>query len=173
MTAGSETVADLTREFEVVAGSRPIAPPAPEPDFEPKAVLDGDFVRSARAALRLAATPAAVRATKGFDLFAQGDYGSAATELAEALKLDQTSAATAFVLGWAYEEAGHRREAIGAWRAAATIDPKMVPAHLALADAYLRMSERPLAEQAIRAGLTAMPGSAELQAKLAQIQGKS
>lgn len=171
VTAGSETVADLTRELEVVAGSRPVPAPAPEPDFEPAAVLDGDFVRSVRAALRASTTPAAVRATKGFSLFAQGDYGSAAAELAEALKLDPTSAATAFVLGWAYEEAGHRREAIGAWRAAATIDPKMVPAHLALADAYIRMSERPLAEQAIRAGLTAMPGSPELQAKLAQIRG--
>ena len=49
----------------------------------------------------------------------------------------------------------------------------MLPAHLALADGYLRMSERALAEQAIRAGLAAMPGSPELQAKLAQIQGKS
>ena len=87
------------------------------------------------------------------------------------MKLDQTSAATAFVLGWAYEEAGRRREAIGAWRAAATIDPTMLPAHLALADGYMRMSERALAEQAVRAGLTAMPGSPELQAKLAQIQG--
>ena len=173
VTTGSETVADLTRELEVVAGSRPVPPPAPEPVFEPRAVLDGDFVRSARTALRGSTTPAAVRATKGFDLFAQGDYGSAAVELAEAMKLDQTSAPTAFVLGWAYEEAGHRREAIGAWRAAATIDPKMVPAHLAIADAYIRMSERPLAEQAIRAGLTALPGSPELQAKLAQIQGKS
>ena len=114
-----------------------------------------------------------MRATRGFELFAQEDYGSAAAELGEALKLDQTSAPTAFVLGWAYEEAGHHREAIGAWRAAATIDPKMLPAHLALADGYLRMSERALAEQAIRAGLTAMPGSPELQAKLAQIQGKS
>jgi hypothetical protein len=173
VTAGSETVADLTRELEVVAGARPVPAPSPETVFDPRAVLEGDFVRAARAALRGSATPAAIRATKGFDLFAEGDYGSAAVELAEALKLDRTSAATAFVLGWAYEEAGHRREAIGAWRAAATINPKMVPAHLALADAYIRMSERPLAEQAIRAGLTAIPGSPELQAKLAQIQGKS
>ena len=48
----------------------------------------------------------------------------------------------------------------------------MVPAHLALADAYLRLSEKALAEQAIRAGLAALPDSPELQAKLAQIQGK-
>jgi VWFA-related protein len=173
VTAGSETVADLTRELEVVAGTRPMPPPVEPPAFRPKDVLDGDFVRAARGALRSSTTPAAVRASKGFELFAQGDYGSAAAELSEALKLDQTSAATAFVLGWAYEEAGRRREAIGAWRAAATIDPRMLPAHLALADGYMRMSERGLAEQAVRAGLTAMPGSPELQAKLAQIQGKS
>ena len=180
VTAGSETVADLTRELEIVAGASPRPASAPSgsfgeasPPMRPQEVMNGDFVRAARAALRASATPAAVRTTKGFDLFAQGDYGSAATELAEALKLDQTSAATAFVLGWAYEQAGHRREAIGAWRAAATINPAMVPAHLALADAYLRMSERALAEQAIRAGLTAVPGSPELQARLSQIQAKS
>jgi hypothetical protein len=184
VTAGSETVADLTRELDVIAGSRPLPPvSAPltaessgqttPPTIRPAEILNGDFVRAARAALRASTAPAAIRATKGFDLFAQADYGGAATELSEALRLDQTSAATAFVLGWAFEEAGDRRQAIGAWRAAATINPKMVPAHLALADGYLRMSERALAEQAVRAGLLAMPGSPELQAKLAQIQGKS
>ena len=99
------------------------ASPELQPAFRPQDVLNGDFVRSARAALRASTTPAALRATRGFELFAQEDYGSAAAELGEALKLDQTSAATAFVLGWAYEEAGRHREAIGAWRAAATIDP--------------------------------------------------
>jgi hypothetical protein len=176
VTAGSETIADLTRELEVVSGSRPAPPPPPHaaiPEFNPRDVLEGDFIRAARAAMRTSAAPAAVRATKGFELFAQADYGGAAVELREALRLDQTSAATAFVLGWAYDEAGDHRQAIGAWRAAATIDPKMVPAHLALADGYLRLSERALAEQAVRAGLTAMPSSPELQAKLAQIQGKS
>jgi tetratricopeptide (TPR) repeat protein len=173
VTAGAETVADQTRELEVVPGSRPAAVPAEPGAFRPQDVLDGDFVRSARAALRASAAPAAVRATKGFELFAREDYGSAAAELAEALKLDQTSAPVAFVLGWAYEEAGHRREALGAWRAAATINPKMLPAHLALADGYLRMSERALAEQAIRAGLAAIPGSPALLARRAQLGGRS
>ena len=176
--AGSETVADLTRELEVVEGSRPIPTPASgdaatRPAIRPEDVLNGDFIRSARAALGRSTAPPAVHATKGFDLFASADYGAAAAELREALRLDQANAAVAFVLGWAYQEAGQSRQAIGAWRAAATIDPKMVPAHLALADGYMRMSERALAEQAIRAGLTAIPGSPELQAKLAQIQGKS
>jgi VWFA-related protein len=178
VSAGSETVADLTRELEVIEGSRPLPPPPAAADpatrtaMRPEDVLNGDFIRAARAALRGSTTPAAVRATKGFDLFARADYGAAAAELSEALRLDQANAAVAFVLGWAYQEAGESRQALGAWRAAATIDPKMVPAHLALADGYLRLSERALAEQAIRAGLSAMPGSPELQAKLAQIQGK-
>lgn len=187
--AGPETIADLTRELEVVAGSRPLPAPsasasvplyssgsfggASPPPMRPAEILNGDFVRKTRDMLRQSTAPAAGRATKGFELFAQAQYSAAAMELAEALRLDQTNAATAFVLGWAYEETGDHRQAIGAWRAAATIDPKMVPAHLALADGYLRMSERALAEQAIRAGLTAMPGSPELQAKLAQIQRKS
>jgi hypothetical protein len=49
----------------------------------------------------------------------------------------------------------------------------MLPAHLALADGYLRLSERALAEQAIRAGLAALPGAPELLARLAQLEGKS
>jgi tetratricopeptide (TPR) repeat protein len=106
---------------------------------------------------------------KGFDLFARADYPAAATELSQAMKLDQTNAATAFVLGWAYEYAGADKDAISAWRAAAAIDPKMVPAHLALADAYLKLSQPGLAAQALRAGLAALPDSVELQAKLAEI----
>ena len=192
VTAGSETIADLTREVEIVAGTAPpppppdaaaeerrsteaAAPPAPTNDrvvFAPGDILEGDFVRSARASLRAGTTPTARLATEGFDLFAQSNYGAAAAKLSESMRVDQTHAAVAFVMGWAYEGAGDRRQAIGAWRAAATIDPKMVPAHLALADAYLRMSEKALAAQAVRAGLAALPDSAELQAKLAQIEGK-
>ena len=101
------------------------------------------------------------------------DGRAAATlELDEALRLDQGNASVAFVLGWAHEATGDVRHAIGAWRAAALIDPKMVPAHLAIADAYLRIAEPALAEQAIRTGLAALPASPELQAKLAQIQGR-
>lgn len=177
VSAGTETVADLTRELEIVEGTRPLPPGVPaeeaRPRMRPADVLAGDFVRSARTTLRASTDSAARRATQGFDLFARAEYGPAATALAEALRFDQSNAAVAFVLGWAYDETGQARQAIGAWRAAATIDPKMVPAHLALADGYMRMAERALAEQALRAGLAAMPASPELQARLIQIQGKS
>jgi hypothetical protein len=56
--------------------------------------------------------------------------------------MDQSNAAVAFVLGWPT-----RKPAIiarpSAQAAAATIDPKLVPAHLALADGYLRIQSRP------------------------------
>lgn len=182
VTDGRETIADLTREIEILPGARPTPPPAAvvaseaagaaTPPIRPVEILGGDFVRSARASLRASPAPAAVRATKGFDLFAQGDYPGAAAELSEAMHLDQANAAIAFVLGWAYEAGGDHRQAIGAWRGAAAINPKMIPAHLAIADAYLRIAEPALAEQAIRAGLAALPDSPELLAKLAQIQGK-
>jgi Tfp pilus assembly protein PilF len=46
----------------------------------------------------------------------------------------------------------------------------MVSAHLALADGYLRINEPALAIQSLRAGLKAMPDSAELQSRLAAIE---
>jgi hypothetical protein len=45
-----------------------------------------------------------------------------------------------------------------------------VSAHLALADGYLRMGQPALAVQALKAGLTALPSSPELLAKLEQIE---
>jgi VWFA-related protein len=167
VTAGSETVADLSREVDVSAGSAPqVQPPA----VQPSEILAGDFVRSARAALQRSDAPAAARATAGFQAFARSDYATAATELNNALRLDQSNAAVAFVLGWAYEAQGDHRHAIGAWRTTVAIDPKMVPAHLALADGYLRIAEPALAAQALHAGLQALPESPELRAKLAQIE---
>jgi tetratricopeptide (TPR) repeat protein len=192
LTAGAETVADLTREVEIVSGRAPAFPPAsaptqstgsfgeasprtgsnPPPEIRTADILNGDFVRRTRATLREAASAGAVRATKGFELFAARQYELAVVELAEALRLEPAQAGLAFVLGWAHEGAGDRRQAIGAWRAAAVIDPRMVPAHLALADAYLRMLEPGLAAQAIRAGLAALPDSPELLTKLAEIERK-
>jgi VWFA-related protein len=170
VTAGSETVADLSREVDVSSGAAP-APAVEAPAvFRPADILNGDFVRSARSSLRQSSEPAALRATKGFQRFADGNYPEASAELSAAMRLDTSNAAVAFVLGWAYEGQGDHREAIGAWRAAASIDPKMVPAHLALADGYLRIAQPALAAQAVRAGLRALPESPELHAKLAQIE---
>jgi hypothetical protein len=45
-----------------------------------------------------------------------------------------------------------------------------VSAHIALADAYLRLSQPGLAVQALSAGLAALPDSLELRERLARLE---
>jgi hypothetical protein len=47
----------------------------------------------------------------------------------------------------------------------------MVSAHLALAEGYLKLQQPALARQALRAGLDAIPDSAEIRQRLLQIEG--
>jgi len=108
-------------------------------------------------------------ALRGFALFVREDYAGAAAELRRAQEL-AGDPLTAFFLGWANEGAGDSRAALSAWRSAAYLDPSLVPAHLALADGYLRLSQPALAVQALKAGLTAIPTSPELQTRLQQIE---
>jgi VWFA-related protein len=119
---------------------------------------------------RLADTGLVVQGLRGLALFAREDYAAAAAALKLALAAEPANTLTAFFLGWALEGAGDTRSAIGAWRNAAHLDPSMIPAHLALADAYLRLSQPALAAQALKAGLSAQPESPELLAKLGEIE---
>jgi tetratricopeptide (TPR) repeat protein len=112
-------------------------------------------------------------ALQGFALFVREDYAGAAAALERALAADPKSALTAFFLGWAHEGAGDARAAIGAWRNAAYLDPSLVSAHLALADGYLKLSQPALAVQALKAGLTTLPTSPELLARLSQIERRN
>ena len=80
------------------------------------------------------------------------------------------TALTGFFLGWTWTAAGDDRRALSAWRSAVFLDPSLVSAHLALAEAYVRLSQPALAAQALRAGLAAGPDSVEMQAKLAQLE---
>lgn len=109
-------------------------------------------------------------ALRGLALFVREDYTGAAAALKAARETGPDDALTAFFLGWAYEGAGNRSAALGAWRSAVHLDPSLVSAHLALSDGYLRMGQRALAVQALRAGLSALPSSTELMAKLEQIE---
>lgn len=108
-------------------------------------------------------------ALRGLALFAREDFAGASASLTAAFEGDPQSALTAFFLGWSHEGAGRTRDALSAWRSAAHLDPTLVSAHIALSDAYLRLGEPALAVQALRAGLTAIPGSPELQARLARL----
>ena len=112
----------------------------------------------------------AVPALRGLALFAREEFAGAAAALALALEAEPANALTAFFLGWAREGAGDSKDAISAWRNAAHLDPKMVSAHIALADAYMRLSQPALALQSIRAGLAAMPDSIELRERLTRLE---
>lgn len=109
------------------------------------------------------------QALQGLALFVREDYAGASASLKRAFVAQPDNAPTAFFLGWAYRGAGDVRSAIGAWRSAALLDASMVSAHLALADAYLSLSQPALAMQALSAGLLARPESPELLARLQEI----
>jgi tetratricopeptide (TPR) repeat protein len=102
--------------------------------------------------------------------FAKRQYVDAAAGFQAAFDRDKSSGATAFLLGWAHSASGDDIAAISAWRAATVATPALVPPYLALADAYMRQGQRPLALQAVQAGLSASPKSIELQSRLAELQ---
>jgi len=166
---GATDVTTVTRQLQIVEGTTP--PASAPPAADPRVVAQGPIFKRAQGEWVTADPALAAHAVKGFDSFVHGAFADAATELEQAFDRGQKNAATAFVLGWAWQGAGDARKAIGAWRAAAAADPSLVPAHLAIADAYLRLAQPDLAVQALRAGLTAQPDSVELKAKLDKIAG--
>ena len=109
----------------------------------------------------------------GLARFASGDH-TGATEALEAAFTADTDAArralTAFFLGWAHAYGDDDRRAASAWRRAVFLDPRLVPAHLALADAYLRLAQPALAALVLRAGLTERPDSPELRDRLSRLR---
>jgi VWFA-related protein len=199
VTSGGEVVAERTRQLEVLDGNAPAAAASSAAAVSPLEITRGDlgqrYLRTlqsraqgtpaaeaarravegrweeAEAALRRTGdTPAAVPdALRGFALFVREDYAGAAAALQRSQDAE-ANALTAFFLGWAQEGARNTKDAISAWRAAAHLDPTLVSAHLALADGYLRLSQRALAIQALKAGLTAIPASHELQTRLQQLE---
>ncbi len=120
-----------------------------------------------------AATAVVELALLGLARFAGGNHAGAAKALEAAFAADTDAprrAFTAFFLGWVHAFANDDRQAANAWRRAVFLDPLLVPAHLALADAYVRLSQPALAAQALRAGLTALPDSPELLGRLSRLQ---
>lgn len=135
-----------------------------------EAALSGAALQPGGAAPEGPRTNAIVHALRGLAQFVREDYASAAGSFDLALAADPDNALTAFFLGWAKEGARDSRAALTAWRRAAFLDPSNVSAHLALADGYMRLAQPALAAQALRAGLTALPSSIELQERLRQIE---
>jgi len=176
------------------------APPAAAPAvFEPTLILNGDVAQRLVASLRdratepgvkkaaelaaarawgnvAAALPASAGGTmpasvlRGMASFAARQYADAVAGYQAAFDLEPTSGATAFLLGWAHAASGNEIAAITAWRAATVVTPSLVPAYLAIADAYMHQAQPALALQVLRAGLTAVPKSVELQSRLAEVE---
>ena len=199
VAAKGEIVAERTRHVEVLQGAAPpLAPSAAASVVAPIEIARGELGRKyvawlagrlkgtaladagrqavagrweeADLALRTRSddSSSAAEALRGFTLFVREDYANAAAALQRSFNAEQ-HALTAFFLGWAQDGAADSRAAISAWRVAAHLDPTLVSAHLALADGYLKISERALAVQALRAGLAALPASPELQSRLQQL----
>jgi VWFA-related protein len=162
-----ETLAEVLRDVIVAPGARP-AQVAPAPD--PAAVLDGEIARGYLAALRSGTHgPQDAKVKAGFDQFSRRDYKSAAATWSQCFEAEPANAPLAFLLGWAQAGAGDERAAIGAWRAAIVADSRMVPAYLALIDAYLRLDQPALARQVAESGLRALPDSLELRDRLLRL----
>lgn len=116
-----------------------------------------------------AGEPAAPVTLRGLAAFAAGDFGLAATSLSASLAAEPHAPRVAFLLGWVHALAGRQDEAVTAWRNAVLQDRRLVPAYLALAEAYVRLGHPELAEQAVKEGLRANPDSPELAARLAAL----
>ena len=201
-----ETIGQLRRELDVVAGSRPAREPERAAVVDASEILRGQLAAAYLAALgdvtaddplaealararsddwpgvdALLSDPAGASAgdagvvelaLRGLARFGVRDHAGAAAALEAAFAADTDAprqARTGFFLGWAYAYQGDDRQAASAWRRAVFLDAALVPAHLALADAYLRMSQPALAAQVLEAGLEALPDSPELRDRLSRL----
>jgi tetratricopeptide (TPR) repeat protein len=173
---GADSVGDVVREVEVRSGTRPVDSADAQPEaFDPLEIVRGTLGRQYAATLARsgAGSPASRDGLRGLERFGAHDYPAAVSAFESALTTVEPkslSAATAFLLGWAFHAAGDDRQAISAWRRAAYEDPTLIPAHLALADVYERLAQPALAAQALRAGLTALPDARELIDRLARLE---
>jgi hypothetical protein len=179
---GSETVAELFRDVVIVAGSRPAGASQPPSStrsiaevLDPNAVLNGEVGRRFAADVRSraaknAADPFVTAAQQGLERFGQRDYQAAAAAWKSCLDLEAANAPSAFLLGWAHAAGGDDRAAVSAWRAAVVADPLLVPAYLALIDAYLRLGQPDLALSIARTGQLALPSSAELRDRVLRLE---
>jgi VWFA-related protein len=187
---GGELVADLRRPVDVIAGAPPAASNV-NMAARPRDVLDGEQAqrlirqmgssqtdwhrRAAASAERRqwaqvlsevqTAPPddASALVLRGLAQIGREEYSAAAAALGQAFDARPDDAPLAFVLGWAKIGAADQVGAIGAFRNAARIEPKMTAAYLALAKTYTALGHTALAVQSIEAGLRELPESNELR----------
>jgi VWFA-related protein len=171
VTVGPDTVTDVVREVDIRPGRRPHVDDVVA-EFDPRDVVQGTFARQFAQHLRTGGSAGAESALLGLEKLGARDYPGAIAAFQAALAADASSGGAAFLLGWAFHGAGDDRQAISSWRRAAYTDPAIIPAHLALADIYVRLAQPALAIQALRAGLAAVPDAPELRDQLARLERK-
>lgn len=171
VSVGPDTVTDVVREVDIRPGRRPQVDEVAAV-FDPREVVEGTFARQFAQQLRSGGSAEADAALVGLERLGTRDYPGAIAAFQSALAANPSSGGTAFLLGWAFHGAGDDRQAISAWRRAAYTDPTIVPAHLALAEIYVRLAQPALAIQALRAGLAALPESPELRDQLSRLERK-
>jgi len=171
VTIGNDMVSEVEGEVAVRPGQRPSATDTNEETatFDPREIAGSVVARNFVARLTAAGSPAASVARTALNQLATADFAGAVAAFDAVLRVEPGEAPAAFLQGWAYHGAGDDRQAISAWRRATYLDPSLVPAHLALADTFTRLSQTALALQAVRAGLAALPDSPELRERLARL----
>jgi VWFA-related protein len=170
VTVDADTVAEAVREVVVRAGQRPTAATEDNPTFDAREVASTVLAREFMARLVRQSSAAGGDGRRALDRLAAADFPAAIAAFEAVLRVEPRDAAAAFLLGWAYHGAGDDRQAISAWRRSAFLEPTFVPAHLALVDLFIRLSQPTLALQAVRAGLAALPESPELIERLAHLE---
>jgi tetratricopeptide (TPR) repeat protein len=174
---GPDTVSQTVREVDIRGGRRP-EPAVSNASYErghalafdSQAIVESATARDFVAHLDQTSSPALADARTGLARLRSADFAGAITAFETVLQQDGANAPAAFLMGWAFHGAGQDREAVSAWRRAAFLDPTLVPAHLALADLYVHLSQPALAVQALRAGLIALPQSPELLDRLSRLE---
>lgn len=170
VTVGSDTVSEAVREVDVRGGRGPVRTPTVVEAPDPREAGRSAVARELLARLERSGSAAAADGRRGIEHLTAGDYAAAASAFEAVLDADPKDGAAAFLLGWALQGAGQARDAVSAWRRAVYLTPTLVPAHLALVDLYMQLSQRDLALQAARAGLNALPQSPELLDRLARLE---
>jgi VWFA-related protein len=171
--ANGEFVSELRRQVTVIVGANPSPQPAVEEPAAPapSAAAEGFVATALMADAATSTSPAVRQAASGVTQLKAARYAEAAATLAAAFDASASkSASIAFLLGWAERGTGNLVGAVSAFRNAATLDPSMIPAHLALADTYVALKQPALAVQALEAGLASQPNSVELKRMLETIR---
>lgn len=132
--------------------------------------VGGRWTRALAALTQAPASDPDAARLRGLAHIDNGDYDGAVLDLSPIFNAQPTDARLAFVLGWAHVGANNQVGAASAFRSAVFLEPTLVPAHLALAETYLRLNQPALAAQALEAGLVSLPRSPELKRMLDSIK---